>query len=144
MATEQNIFFEGLRRKLRFDTPRGQINIEDLIGLPLQSKTANGVSLDSVGIQVKRQLKDAEEQSLVAPRSAANSELQLKLDIIMYAIDVKKAESAKRKKAADARAELESLKAIAASKQQEAVANQPLEEIQARIKALSSELSDEE
>ena len=85
------MFEKASRLKLKFDTSKGQISVEDLWDLPL---TGN-VSLDNIAISLDRQLKAREGVvSFVKPVEAKVNELQLKFDVVKHIIDVKKADNA--------------------------------------------------
>ena len=83
----EKLFENATREKVRFETSRGVISVEDVWDLPLQSK--NGFDLDSIAKDVNRQLKASGEESFVKPTTAGDSVLELKLEIIKHIIKVK-------------------------------------------------------
>lgn len=132
------MFEKATRLKLRFDTPKGLLSVEDLWDLPLTS-TVGKANLDDVAKALSRKLKAADEESFVAPstNSAATAD-QLKFDIVKHIIGVRLRENeAKAAKAAN-KEELARLQEIIASKQDEALKGLTLEELQARAKQLAA------
>ena len=81
-----NLFEQAIRRKLRFQTSRGEISTEALFDLPLTS--ANGFDLDNLAKSVKRELDKSAEESFVstARASTATIENTLRLDLIKAVI----------------------------------------------------------
>lgn len=130
-----NIFEKAAKVRLRFDTQKGQLVVEDLFDLSLQS-------LDRLAQAVNRNLKaEAEESFLPDTNKARKAQTynDLRLEVLKHVIDVKLKEQDAAKQREDRKAKLESLKALAANKQSEAFAAQSLEEIMAQINALESE-----
>ena len=98
--TAANLFELATRKKLRFDSPKGELSVEQVWDLPLTSKT--GTDLDTVGKTVLRALKDIDEESLVATKAnPAKPMLEVKLEIVKHIIGVKQAEDAAKAKKAD-------------------------------------------
>lgn len=122
-----NMFEQATRMKLRFETNKGCVSVEDLWDLPLQR--ANGVSLDGVAIQVSRKLKEAEQESFVSKPSRDTSEDQLRLEILKHIITVKMSEQKAAQEAADKRQQRQNIDALIAKKQQDEMAGKSLEEL---------------
>lgn len=95
------MFEKAIRLKLRFDTPRGCLSVEDLWDLPLSS--TRGISLDAIAVELHHQLKH-DTVSFVDDGEKPDAKLQLSFDVVKHIIDVRKAEN---KTAADARAKAE-------------------------------------
>lgn len=131
-----NTFEMASRAKLRFPTSRGDVASESLWDMPLTSKA--GFDLDTVAKTVNAELKQQAEESFVQtstnPRKA---QLELQLEIVKYVIAEKQAENAARLTAAANREKREKLLDILAKKQDQALENLPLEELQAQIAALA-------
>jgi len=72
-----NLIEKGCRAKLRFKTRKGNMMIEDLFDLSLQS-------LDRVGTTVLQDIKAQTESLLTAKKDESNDEL--KLEIVKYII----------------------------------------------------------
>lgn len=127
----EKMFEKATKNKLRFTTNKGQISVEDLWDLSL-------ISLDTIAREVNKALKADQEESFISPKSTANSELTLKLEILKYIIQVKQEEKEKSKLRAEKQAQLATLKELAAQKSGEALSQKSLEEIQAMIAELEA------
>lgn len=141
MSNEQqsNLFEAATRRKLRFESTRGNLSVEDLWDLPLTSR--DGCDLDSAAKSVNRALKAAGEESFVNTRANPQQRiLELKLDIVKHIIAVKIAEDQEKEAAAGRRAERERLVAILESKQEEKMQGMTERQIRARIAELDTKL----
>lgn len=87
-----NLFEQAARKKLRFPTTTGQqITAEDLWDLPLQGKR---LSLDSIAVDLHKQLNDGSALSFVSDKSTTATDLKLRFDIVKYVIDDKLAQRA--------------------------------------------------
>lgn len=129
------MFEKAARLKLRFDSIKGQITVEDLWDLPLTSE--RGDSLNRIGMVLQRQLKDSAEESLVAPPVRSGDEIpQLKLDIIKHIIAVRQAENEALRSATARREQKAKLLAIIERKQNEKLEGASLEELTAMVEAL--------
>jgi len=83
--TEQNLFEQASRLKLRYQTTKGLVSTEDLWDLPL-------TSLNEVAKSLNKQVKEAGEESFIEIKSTANEKLELSFEIVKYVIKVKLAE----------------------------------------------------
>lgn len=86
----EKIFETATRLKVRYQTQNGILMVEDLWDLPLDSKVK--ASLNSIAIQLNRQIKDSGEESFIG-KSKVDPVLQLKFDIVKYVIDTKLSEA---------------------------------------------------
>lgn len=129
-----DIFAHAVRRKVRFDTPRGCLSAEDVWDLPLTSP--RGVSLDSLARTLYRELQETKEASFVDDPPPANTLAQLRFDLVKYVIDVKKAE----RQTALAEAEKAERKArlleVLARKQDAVLEGHSIEELETMIASL--------
>jgi hypothetical protein len=129
------MFEEAVRFKIRFDTIKGSLSVEDLWDLPLT--TANGgLSLDNLARELSRKLKDTETESFVVKPAKADEVLQLKFSIIKHVIDVLLAEKDAAKNAAENREKKRRILDIIAQKQDEKLASASLEELTAMADSL--------
>lgn len=104
-----NIFEVASRQKLRFETAKGSLSVEDLWDLPLTS-TTNRPCLDSIAIGLHRQLRaTADVVSFVDTSAAQDPTLQLSFDLVKHVIEQRKVENAK---AAEAKARAETKQQI--------------------------------
>jgi hypothetical protein len=126
------MFEQASRMKLRFDSTKGPLTVEDLWDLNL---TSNGV-LDKIAVGLSRQLKEDPNESFVSETRKTSDDLQLRFDIVKHIIDVKKAERAAEKAKADAAATKRKILEIMERKQDQALEGKTLEELQAMVATL--------
>lgn len=131
------MFEKASRLKLRFDTSRGQISVEDLWDLPLTSGTSKP-NLDDIAKGVHRELRNsAETESFVTPASSTgNDELQLKFDVVKHVIDVRVAERNAAADAAKRRENKQRILEIVALKEDESLRGKSLDELRAMAEAM--------
>jgi hypothetical protein len=123
-----DIFKIAAQRKLRFDTPKGQLTAEDLYDLPLQS-TTGAANLDDVAKGLNKAISEAEEGSFVSGRTTASAELNVKFDIVKAVIQDRLAAKEQSRTAGIRKAERERIDAIIAAKQDAALEDKSLEEL---------------
>jgi len=128
------MFEKASQMKLRFETKKGDLTTEELWDLPLTSK--NGVSLDDIAKGINRSLRESSEESFVETPSKANSLLALKLDIVKHIIAKRLEATEEAKNAAAKKAEKEKLLTIKAAKQNKALEELSLEEIDKLLASL--------
>lgn len=104
------MFEKASRIKLRFETAKGLLSVEDLWDLPLTSTTSK-VNLDEIARGLHQKVTTQTDISFVNPtaKSAAAEKDQLALDIVKQVISVRLAEN---EAAAKARANAEQKKKI--------------------------------
>lgn len=130
-----NIFEQATRRAIRFESAKGDLSVEQLWDLPLQSR--NQFDLDTVAKTVNRQLNAVTEESFVSVReNPAKETLSLKLEIVKHIISVKLQEAEEARNRANKASEKEKLLRLLDEKQNEALRALTPEEIQERLKAL--------
>jgi hypothetical protein len=131
-----NIFEQATRRAIRFESAKGDLSVEQLWDLPLQSR--NQFDLDTVAKTVNRQLNAVTEESFVSVReNPAKETLSLKLEIVKHIISVKLQEAEEARNRATKASEKEKLLRLLDEKQNEALRALTPEEIQERLKALT-------
>lgn len=126
-----NIFEQASRLKLTFNTNKGQLSVEHLWDLSLDS-------LDTLAKAVNRELKASEEESFVKTRTKANTELVLRLEILKRVIEVKLQEAEEKKGRAEKAAQLSLLRELKANKQLQDLQSLSTAEIETRIAALEA------
>lgn len=132
-----NIFENASRNKLRFETSKGNLTVEQLWDLPMTSE--KGLSLNEIGTGIQRAIREMGEDSLISTGANPDkAKATLRLDLIKHIIAIKQEENAKARKASSDKAEADRLKGILARKQEAADENLSPEELQARIAALES------
>ena len=130
-----NIFEQASREKLRFSTNRGDLTVEQLWELPLQSKTQ--FDLDSIAKNVYHDLKGRAEESFVSVSTdPMKATLELMLEILKHIIAVKQEENAAKLNKARTEQERARIAEIINKKQDAALENESLEQLQARLAAL--------
>lgn len=127
------MFEKAARLKLRFETTKGLVCVEDLWDLPL---TGNGVNLDKIAIALSRQLKESDGESFVLKTTRTNELAQLKFDIVKHIIDVRLAENEAAKQKLEKKQQKEKIMSIIARKQDTALENTSLEDLQKMVNDL--------
>ena len=130
-----NIFEQASRRKLRFNTPKGVITVEDLWDLSLTSTTGKA-NLDDIARNLHRQLKNGDDVSFVHKERKSDETVQLKFDIVKYVIDVKLAEADEASKARVNAEKKQQLLALIANKENQQLADMPLEDLRKMVESL--------
>ena len=131
-----NIFEQATRRAIRFESAKGDLSVEQLWDLPLQSR--NQFDLDTIPKTVNRQLNAVTEESFVSVReNPAKETLSLKLELVKHIISVKLQEAEEARNRANKASEKEKLLRLLDEKQNEALRALTPEEIQERLKALT-------
>jgi hypothetical protein len=129
-----NIFERASRQRLRFDSSKGQLTVEDLWDLPLSSE--KGASLDKVAQLIYTNLNGVQSISFVGESTEANTLDRLRMDIVLHVIDTKKAENAAARKATDNRIEAQRILEQMAKLQDKALDNMTMDQLQARLNEL--------
>lgn len=129
------MFEEASKLKLRFNTSKGTVTVEDLWDMPLTSRKA-GVSLDDLAKAYNKAVKDSGEESFVVKKSSTNTVLNLQFDIIKHVIAVKLNEAETKSKAAEKKAQKDKILQIIADKQDESLKGKTLEELESMATAL--------
>lgn len=130
------MFEKATRQKLRFDTDKGRISVEELWELPLISKSGAAVNLDDIAKALFAQLKDTSEVSFVTDVQPANDTLRLKFEIVKHIIDVKLAEREQAANAAKNSEQRQMIMGLIEAKKAEALAGSSIEDLQKMMDAL--------
>lgn len=134
---ENNLFEIASRKAFRFPSARGELTVEQLWDLPLQSRS--NFDLDSLARSVNTALKAVTEESFVATTiNHAKAELEMKLELVKYIIAVKIAENkaiSDRAAKADKR---KKLIAALAQKEEEALGGMTKEQLEKELAALDA------
>ena len=126
---ESNKMFEvATRKKFRFPF-KGSISVEDLWDLSLQQ-------LDGIYKTLNSQQKQAQEESLLAVRTAEDEDLALKIEIIKHIVSVKQDEINAAVRAKEVKDQREKIMAILADKQDQDLRSKTPEELQAMLNQL--------
>jgi len=125
------MFEQASRIKLTFNTEKGTLLPSDLWDLPLQE--SGGVNLDKLAQYLRKELGEAEEESFIKPKTASNSLLRLKFDIVVHIIKVKLAERDDRIMRSQKQAEKDKLIRALANKENEEMSGLSKEELIKKI-----------
>lgn len=128
----ENNFEKASRIKLRFATSKGQLSTEDLWDLSLES-------LDTIAINVDKQLDTTSKKSFIGKRNTKNTELELALDILKHVIQVKLDEKDAKAKRADKAARAAELRQLIAEKSNDELKNSSKDDLLAKLKELEEE-----
>lgn len=128
------------REKVRFETSRGKIPLEDLYGLPLTGN--GGYNLDAIAVGINEELnkKNTSVVSFVSSTSKNSKDitlLQLKLEVLLDIIKTKKDEQYQIANENAKAAELRTYKELLKQKEFENMQNLTEDEIKAKIAELS-------
>ena len=127
------MFEKASKLKLRFNSIRGFITVEDLWDLPLVDNKTD-FSLNRVAQVLNRELKLVEEESFVKPHTTENTTQALALDIVKRVIEVKlkNIETADKKAATIARKG--KIMEILASKEDDSLREKSADELMEMLK----------
>ena len=129
------MFMKASRLKLRFDTPKGQLSVEDLWDLPLTSDTGKA-NLDDIARSIFKQLKATDDVSFVVKEQKSDEIVQLKMDIIKHIIDIRLVEKEAALLAKNNREKKQQILQIIAQKENEQLAGSSLDELKALAASL--------
>jgi len=133
MAT--NIFEYATRGKVRFQSTRGELTVEQLWDVPLRSR--DDFNLNAVAKAANKALKDVSEESFVEHAvTPEHTRREMALLLVKHVIDAKLVEEEDAKKRADNKIEKEKLLAILAEKQDGKLSELSEKELRRRIAAL--------
>ena len=128
------MFEKSSRAKLRFETSKGQLTVEDLWDLPLTG-TAGKINLDDIAIALNKQLKSSDDVSFVNQDKKSDATIQLKFDVVKHIIEVRIAENDARSAARANEDQKQVILALIAKKQNENLESLSLEELQKMVKS---------
>lgn len=131
------MFDIATRQKLRFESPKGLLSIEDLWDLPLTSATGKA-NLDEIALTLHHQLKNtADVVSFVDDDKAKpDAVIQLKFNLVKHIIELRKKENAEALAARDRAETKQRLLAALAKKREAAVDTMSEEDLLKKIAEL--------
>lgn len=130
-----DIFEQAVRKKLLFETGVGMLRVDDLFDLPLTSKVGR-VNLDDIARGLHRKLKNEDHVSFVEPAASADTDNQLRFDIVKHVIASKIADRDAANRQREAAEKKQKIMALIADKKDEALKGKPLEELEAMLATL--------
>ena len=117
-----DMFAVATRKKYRFPF-NGMISVEDLWDLTLSQ-------LDRVFKALRKDQKVSNEESLMATRSAEDSDLDIKIELVRFIFETKQAEKAAAVAKAEADAKKKRIREIIASKKDAALEGMSIEDLE--------------
>lgn len=122
------MFEKAVRMKLRFNY-KGLCSVEDLWDLPV-------TALDSIYKELNKKAKTEKEESLFDKRTKADDLLDLQIGIVKHIVKIKLKEQEDRENDAIKREKKQKLLSIMAEKQDKALYDMPLEDLEKMAKEL--------
>ena len=126
---EKNLFEIATRNRYRFNY-KGVMTVEDLWSLRVED-------LDAIFKALNRQKKTADEDSLLATKSAEDTELANKIELVKYIVSVKLAEAADRVSAAEKKVQRDKILEIVAKKKDKALEDMGIEDLMKKLEELN-------
>lgn len=134
--TPTNIFEQAAVKKIRFETAKGLLSVEDLYGLPVTSE--KNVSLDSIDRELTRKLNENVGGYAARSFNTGSQKLQLQQELVRRVIDYRQAQSEKAATQRNINNELEMLanaKVAAKANQIAQMSPAEIEEMEKRLVA---------
>jgi len=125
----KDIFEKSVRLKLRFSTSSGVLSTEDLWDISLKQ-------LDGLYKAMKKQLAEAEEDSLLIKTTPRNTELKLSIALVKHIVETRLIEIDAKTTLIERREKKAKLIAALADKQDEGLKSKTEEELKAMIEEL--------
>jgi hypothetical protein len=124
------MFEVATRSKMRFPF-KGLISIEDLWDLSVQN-------LDLIFKNLNSELKQVQEESLLNTKTKEDKELDMKIEIVKYIVNIKLEEDNLRLKAKAQKEQKQKIMEILSAKQDESLQNKSIDELKAMLEELNS------
>ena len=128
------MFEKSSRLKLRFESGKGQLTVEDLWDLPLADRATN---LDDIARGLNKQLKSGDDVSFVHKAKKSDEIIQLKFDVVKHIIDVRLAENEARDIARENSQKKQRILSLIADKQDDELKGKSLEDLTKMVNELS-------
>jgi hypothetical protein len=129
------MFEKASRLRIRFDSPKGLLSVEDVWQLPLSSTTGRA-NLDDIAKDLNQLIQHQNIGSFVNLTAAADALIQLKFDIVLHIIKVRMAENEAVRLAVTKSEQKQKLLGLIAQKQDEALGSKSVEELLAMVNSL--------
>jgi hypothetical protein len=129
---------QALREKWRYESSKGLISVEDLWFLPLTSKSANVVSLDTVALTLNRSIEATAgtTDSFVFPTQRKSSVPNKMLELIVHIIGVRKKEAEAVESVAKKKVEKTRILELISEKKDESLKSKSIEELTKLVEEL--------
>ena len=125
----ENLFIQASRKKLRFTTGKGEVSTEELWTLPL-------TKLDEMASDFDVEVEKLGKRSRLATKTAASTELELKLGIVDYIISVRQAEIQAQTDRLVKQQEVQKLTELLNRKKDAKLEDLTVEELEAKLSSL--------
>jgi hypothetical protein len=122
------------RNKVRFNTNKGMVTVEDLWDMPLQAK--NNFDLDTVAKAIAADIRKNDEDSFIATATKSSVADVLKLDVVKHIIAFKIAENAMKNDRIANQARRAQLQSALADKSEDALKDMSVAELEAEMALL--------
>jgi hypothetical protein len=118
--SNDNIFLQGTKQGLRFDSPQGSLTIEDLWNIPLTTSRSNRASIEVLGASLLKTQRDLEGAGSILSTSTSTPEkrkVDLQVAILRKVAEVRQLDNAAKVNAAKKREEKETLLQVIAERE---------------------------
>ncbi len=119
---KEEMFIQASRQKIRFPY-KGTASVEDLWDLPV-------TELDKIFKQLNAEAKKMQEESLLETKSDEDKKLAVQIGIVKYIVSVKLEEKKAAEMERERKKQKQKIMSILASKQDEALKDKSIEELE--------------
>ena len=133
--TDTNLFLLAARQKYRFKSAKGELTVEQLLDLPLVSRTS-ATSLDDVARAINADIQLAGKESFVEDVSPAVGLLTNKLELVKAVIKIKQDEAMAKQDGLAKAQKRAQLQELIDKKGQQALEDLSVEELTKQLNAL--------
>lgn len=131
MKNNTNIFEQASRIKLRFETPKGLLSVEQLWDLPLKQGNTTLYSIaKELQTKLEKETKPTETLSFFKTTEAKDTVTELQFEIVKHIVTTKVAEAEESATAAERQTKKAQIAALIAKKKEESMENMSLEELE--------------
>ncbi|MCX4239444.1 hypothetical protein [Paraliomyxa miuraensis] len=130
-----NIFEQASRLRIRFESAKGLLTVEDLWVLPLTSDKGK-VNLDDIARGLNKQIQAANETSFVEPTTGPNENLAVAFEVVKHVIKVLITEREAAVLAAQREEKKKLILAALADAENKELTSGSIEELRAKLAAL--------
>ena len=129
------MFEKIARMKARFDSPQGQLTVEDLFDIPLTSSRGKA-NLDDIARGLSRKVREAETESFVIRPPKADESALLKFEVVKHIIAVRLAENEAAAVLMANKEKKQQLLQLIVQKENEQLAGQSIDDLRKMVEAL--------
>lgn len=129
------MFEKIARMKARFDSPQGQLTVEDLFDIPLTSSRGKA-NLDDIARGLSRQVREAETESFVIKPPKADESALLKFEVVKHIIAVRLAENEEAAILKANKEKKQQILQLIVQKENEQLAGQSIDDLRKMVESL--------